>query len=284
MTGIANRMSQQQYTPRSREQVGDSSVPAINVQEAFVGGGSDVGLANNVTNRYELQNVTSWVDGPHTWKAGGRARYNSTSDIAPTNFSGTFIFASLEQYRSVLQQVPGARPAQFTRNSGDPQAGVRRFDFGGFIQDDWRVRPDFTLSYGLRYEIQTNISDWTNFAPRLSFAWAPGAKAGGKAPATVIRGGAGIFYYRFSEDLTLLAHRFNGTGETQFIVTNPDFFPRVPSAAELLSTAQKPTVRHVAADSKAPSAYRATLSLEHQLPRNTVLTVSYIFKRDEGIQ
>jgi outer membrane receptor for ferrienterochelin and colicin len=62
------------------------------------------------------------------------------------------------------------------------------FDAGVFVQDHWRVKPNFTLSYGLRYEGQNWIADHADFAPRLSFAWAPWGKVG-KPGKTVIRGG-----------------------------------------------------------------------------------------------
>jgi len=47
-------------------------------------------------------------------------------------------------------------------------------DAGLFIQDDWKVRPNVTLSYGLRFETQNNFSDKSDFAPRLGLAWGIG--------------------------------------------------------------------------------------------------------------
>ena len=73
-----------------------------------------------------------------------------------------------------------------------------RWDAGPFIQDDWRVKPNLTLSLGLRYEVQTLVSDHKDdFAPRFGFAWAPGNPKNGRQK-TVIRGGFGIFYDRVS--------------------------------------------------------------------------------------
>jgi len=53
---------------------------------------------------------------------------------------------------------------------------VRQFDVGMFINDDWRMRSNLTLSYGLRYETQTNIHDLTDFAPRAGLAWGIGRR------------------------------------------------------------------------------------------------------------
>src|SRR4051812_15579657 len=101
-----------------------------------------------------------------------------------------------------------------------------------FAGDEWRLRPDFTLSLGLRYEIQTNLPDASDWAPRIAFAWAPGARRKAKAK-TVIRGGVGMFYERFGLGNTLAAERHNGIVQQQFVIANPDFYPSIPAFSAL---------------------------------------------------
>lgn len=72
------------------------------------------------------------------------------------------------------------------------------------------MRPNLTLSLGVRYEAQTNIHDWRDFAPRVGLAWGPGGASGRVNPKTVIRAGFGIFYDRFALDNTVTALRYNG--------------------------------------------------------------------------
>src|SRR5437588_3275718 len=76
----------------------------------------------------------------------------------------------------------GGGASQFSINTGNPTASVSQTDLGFYGQDDWRIRPNFMLSYGLRYENQTNIHSKFNFAPRLGFAWSPGAANSTKPP------------------------------------------------------------------------------------------------------
>lgn len=290
-------------------QNGNNAIPTINVLEAFTGGGSQIGLASNRQTDWELQNYTSLALGAHSVKFGVRVRASTISDYSPQNFGGTFTFAggiapaldangqivldasgnplleqidSIERYRrTLLFQQMGKTPAeirslgggatQFSIAGGNPRASVTQVDLGPFVQDDWRLKPNFTLSLGLRYETQTNIHDWSDFAPRLGFAWAPGQRSGGRQPKTVIRGGFGLFYDRFSGSLVLRAIRFNGVNQAQYIVSNPDFYPAVPNIQELAANALPQTIYQVDSSLRAPYTMQAAIGIERQLPFNTTI-------------
>ena len=273
-----------QFISSRNNRVGDDSVPGIVVQQSFIGGGSQVGLAFNDADRYELQDYVSHVRQSHYWNIGGRLRLTRITDVAPSDFGGTYVFSSLEQFRRVLLGVPSATPSQFTIATGDPRATVNQWDFGGFVQDDWRVRPNFTLSLGLRFESQNNTSDKLDLAPRIAFAWGPGATKPGSRPKTVIRGGGGIFYSRVNEDLTLQANRFNGVNQQRFIVGRPDFFPNIPPPDALQQFAASQTTRDLAQDLKSPYSIKGVMSIERQLPlNNSTLSVVYIYENDRRL-
>lgn len=207
----------------------------------------------------------------------------------------------------------GGGASQFGINTGNPEASVSQTDLGVYLQDDWRIRPNFTLSYGLRYEYQTNADSKFNFAPRLGFAWSPGGGAQStRPPKMVIRGGLGVFYNRFSEGQTLIANRFNGSNQLQyaipeFIFRNPDGtgrpptaaeqaanpafallnnFPNVPTSALLaLVPPTQQTIYRVDPNLKAPNLYLMGLQVERQLPKNiTMFFGSYTMRMTHGIR
>jgi len=248
-----------QYNRNRSRQDGNTTIPTIQVQESFISGGSQVGLAHNDEDRWELQNYSMWTKGRHISRFGVRLRGVHITDFSPQNFGGTFSFSggdapeldannqivldshgdpvlipitSLERFRRTLlfQGNPDMRElgggvTQFSIAGGNPEVKVSQTEFGVFFQDEWRIRPNLTLTMGLRYEQQTNISSNYNFAPRLFFAWAPGGTSVGAGPSAppsssspkmVIRGGMGVFYDRFGERATLLATRFNGVNQQDF--------------------------------------------------------------------
>ncbi|SPE41922.1 hypothetical protein SBA3_4780001 [Candidatus Sulfopaludibacter sp. SbA3] len=174
-----------------------SSIPGGNERIAF-------GLTQSIVDQWTT------LRGPHTLKAGVEIRRVQLI-VHDFNLSdGTASFASLSDFQNdKLNTVAG---------SGElPTKQMRKIEYFGYVQDEWKVRPNFTANIGLRYEFFNVFNEIhnrdvpfdvqgcggycaagseffnppkLNFAPRLSFAWAP-EKLGGR---TVIRVGAGIFY------------------------------------------------------------------------------------------
>jgi hypothetical protein len=238
-----------QYTFGRNENTGNNSVPALNVSGSFNSGGSQVGQSFNERQTWELNNFTAKQMGTHAIKFGGRVRHINVDDTNEGNFGGTWSFTggfgltSIERYQLTLRlQEQGLTPAQiraagggaaaFSINSGNPFADVSQTDLGVYLQDDWRVRPNITLSYGLRYETQTNTHSRYDFAPRVAVAWSPGAANSARPPKMVIRVGTGFFYNRFNEGATLTVNRNNGVNLRQTFVTEEARRILPPSVAE----------------------------------------------------
>jgi hypothetical protein len=262
-----------QYFRSASHRLAKSDKPEIEVLGAFNDGGSQFGQSYDTQNTFELQNYTTTVKGAHVWKYGVRLRGYLEDSVSANDFNGTFIFNSIESYRQTLLGVPGSGPAQFTINAGQPKLAVHQEDLGAFIGDDWRVRPNVTLSLGLRYETQTNIHDWRDFAPRLAVAWAPAGNAKNPRPKTVLRAGFGIFYDRFALANILTARRYNGTLQQQYVITAPNFFPAIPSLDGLQAAPQ--VMEALSSSLRAPYIMQSSVTLERQLPWNTTLAVTY---------
>jgi hypothetical protein len=305
-----------QFTHNRNEQTGSNSIPALDVSGSFSSGGSQVGESVNVRQSWELSNFTAKQHGTHAIKFGGRVRHIKVDDTNEGNFGGTWTFTggfgltSIQRYQKTLElQEQGFTPAQiraagggatqFRLNAGDPFADISQTDYGVFLQDDWRIKPNLTFSYGLRYEIQTNAHSKLDFAPRIAVAWSPGAANSAKPPKMVIRFGTGFFYNRFNENSTLQAVRFNGVNVIQTQVTEPfdknsaptlveQQAPNVAAIYNVLNQWSPTAVPNVSAipvtqqavwkvdpDLQIPTVYVVGTQVERQLPRNITMFVGF---------
>lgn len=305
-----------QFSHGRNEQIGNSSVPALDVSGAFGSGGSQVGNSFNVRKLWELNNFTAKQKGSHAIKFGGRIRHIQLEDNNEGNFGGAWSFSggfgltSIQRYQLTLQmqeqgftaeqiRAAGGGATSFRLNSGNPFSDVSQTDYGVFLQDDWRVKPNLTFSYGLRYEIQTNTHSKYDFAPRLAVAWSPGAANSARPPKMVIRVGTGFFYNRFNENNTLQANRFNGVNLLQTAVIEPTDRDTPPSVAEqslpnvsgiysILNQWSPTSVPSVAGipptqqitwqvdpNIQNPTVWVAGTQVERQLPRNITMFVGF---------
>ncbi len=307
-----------QFVRNSVANRGDNSLPTILVPEAFVGGGAQTGLSSDRVSEFQLQNYTSMSLGSHFLKFGEQFRRVRLSSLSEQDFNGTFTFAGgiapvldasnsavvgangqpllapitgIERYRrTLLFGQQGLAPAeiralgggatQFSIAGGDPEASVSQYDLSAFIQDDWRLRSNLSINWGLRYEVQNNIDSRLNFAPRVGFAWTP--DAGSKQPKTTVRGGLGLFYDRFGEGYTLAARRYNGLNQRRYVVSDPsvlDLFPNVPTLNALATFVVPQAIRQIASDLSSPYSIQASITVERELPAGFSLAASYIDTR-----
>ena len=309
---IINELRFQYHADRTNF-AGDNESPAISVLDSFTGGGVTVGPSSSHRHHFEVQDYASISLRAHTLRFGARVRTVFLKDASAQTFNGDFVFAggsgprldasdqlildssgnpssvpitSLERYRRTLvfsqRGLPdsairalGGGASQLLLAAGNPATSLNQTDAGLFVEDTWRIRSNLNLGIGLRYQVQNHLADRMDLAPRLSLAWAPGARQRQK-PGMVIRLGAGLFYDRFSDHLTLQTLRFNGSTQQQVIVKDPSFFPQVPALADLGPFHPIQTIRQTDSDLRAPAIIQSAAGVDFQLPGKSILSVTYL--------
>ncbi len=283
-------------------QTPNSVAPAVSVQGSFVGGGTSLGQLSTTEDHIEVQNYTSVQLAKHFLRLGGRLRTTGESLTSNAGANGTLTYTSLLD----PCVFPGTRgrpsncapgvtavcdPANVGANISSYQCGVasqytvtritqptiasRTTDLGLYAEDDWKVRPNLTLTGGIRYETQNVIHSDRDFAPRVSFAWGLPHKGG--APLTVLRGGYGIFYDRFDQQNILTAIRLNGFNQVQATVANPGpaCQPTVQGACGA-SNVGNSTIYSLGPGLRSSYNLQAAIGLDQQVGKSTTISANYI--------
>jgi hypothetical protein len=207
------------------------STVAVNIPGFAFFGREPYSYIQRVEQRYQFADNFSISRGRHDMKFGVDFNYIPIDATFTVNYGGVVDIGSLTAQDVVPQALlnllpsgvsaPGFSPVQayglgipsdFIQGIGNPKDSFHNISLGLFWQDAWKISPNLTLNYGLRYDIefppqftqpnsialpaynalgiQKGIqTDKTNFQPRLGLAWDP--KGDGK---TVIRASYGIFY------------------------------------------------------------------------------------------
>ena len=235
INGVAPTVNGIDFSKLSLNIAGSVAGFALPGQGANAGVATPGGLvrANSATNGsgqpytpYSLSFIDNlnWTHGTHSVKFGGEVRAIRmwTDRIGGTTYTwssiNNFLTNSL-QSTQFLGDVSAPSPF-FNNSTGQPQA--RQTYYIAYAQDEWKIKPNLTLNYGLRYEYYTPLrekdnrqilfdivtgvlrdpsgdplhSSKTNFGPRVALTWSPNSSSdgffgGGK---TVLRGGFGIYY------------------------------------------------------------------------------------------
>ena len=238
-------------TSDRRKATFDSQIPGAAIQvigSAFMGS-NPFSPVDRTEKRYQFADNLTYLHGNHTFKFGGDISFIEVSALFELNFPGLFNFGGVA--RSTLASfitglpanAPDITPVQsyglgfpsaFIQGFGNPNSTIKNRPIAFFAQDSWKIRPNLTLNYGVRYDVEltdtiapvpftdplTGIAlsasdlltaqdavnvqqgfprDKNNFAPRIGVAW--DINNNGK---TVLRAAYGLFY-----DHPLLAVAFN---------------------------------------------------------------------------
>ncbi len=266
--------------------------PTVTLQGAFTTGGSNAGFSQDHQDIFELQNYSTATTGTHTVRFGTRLRAYRDANSSTSGANGNYIFNSLTQY---LAKTPAQYQATVITH---PLARALLFDGSLFFQDDWRWKPNFTLSYGLRFEGQNRIHDHADWAPRLALAWAPGL-SGSKAPKTVFRGGYGWFYNRFTvpnsfssatgtpgsttgTPYVIQAIHKNGINQQSYVISSPQFYdPNAPAPSKVLANTANSTPFVYSVDPHFHSALdmQGGVGVDQKAGKYLTFNLTYLFTR-----
>lgn len=288
--------------------------------------------------RFQVNDNVSWIRGAHSIKFGFELNRTSTSQTFLGFANGRYIFDSVQGFMNYVNIGPKFVECSdgTTNNSGNCPSGTTItgplqlfLQFAGvggksvedagtqtipqlepalFIQDKWQIRPNLTLSYGLRWDAQVEPdvltppgqvffgpfigkrgfpsngyipSSWKQFQPRLGIVWDPTGKQ-----KTLIRLGGGIYYAR-TPGLDLASTRStNGSvGQTIFMasffngfgVTPPAYTQLIPNAGS--SAPDHPDVYVTDKNYTNPRTYTWTLTVEQALTNTLKFTAAFTYAK-----
>ena len=280
---------------------------ALSTESSFSQIGATTSIPRNrVDSNWHFVDNYSWKSGKHDVKFGYEFRRTTIMQVIDHNFRGTLSFSDLSSF---LQGIPDGG----NQVAGDSRRHTFQNSDGLFVQDSFRATARLTLNYGVRWDYfgvtgeknglfytfnpanggsndptgQLYGKDFNNFAPRLAFAYDVTGK--GK---TVVRGGWGLFYDAFSQDM-FLGHlpwncifcpgpAYPGLGPqalaTGSVATDPAGNILTLAAGQPVYSGYSPEGDFFSVDPKMRTPYiqNFNLNVQQQLGSKTVLQVGYV--------
>ena len=242
-----------------------SADPQLAVSGLFTAGGAQAD-SRRTEYHFDGTDFATYASGKHQLSFGIDVPDISRRGLDDfTNRQGTYTFASTTEFTA-------AAPTTYLVQTGQGHVVFLEKVISGFFEDNIRLKPNLSIYAGVRYYWQNYFhDDPNNFAPRLSFAYAP--SAGSK---TVIRGGAGVFYDRSGPSPIGDLLHFNGVNLLRFIVDPPLISYPINNAA----LAQVPTsVVTLASHARIPYTLQYSIGVERQVTAKSTASAVYIGNR-----
>jgi len=235
----------------------------VDVSDTFNSGGAQNRSEDNNRN-YDFSNLYTRLGQKLTIKTGMEGRYQRNRSYSLANFGGTFTFSNLDAFRNGLADT-------YRVARGNPFQLTTQLEMSGFMQNDVALTRQLTLMFGLRYDVQTNLSDHNNFSPRASVAYGAGR-------GTVIRGGWGMFYERMQTNRVAEQRRYDGIQQYEIIIDKP-LYPD-PFSGAVRQTF--PSIRVTDPNLHTPYKFVTMASVEKTFWRTFLLTATYDYQDNHG--
>ncbi len=288
---------------------------SVSVVGNFTTHGTGSGGTSNATNHIEIQNYTSIQLTKNFIRLGGRLRTEDNTINSSTIQNGSLSYSYLLDpctdpsipasgrpstcaqlttttpcaYVSLAPpsgvQFPSSYqcgvPFQFSLTTiHNPSTSARETDVGFYAEDDWKALSNLTISYGIRMEAQNYINSTHDFAPRMSIAYGVPRK-NGKPTLTVLRGGFGIFYDRFSLGSITNIIQGNPTNQSTTLYLNPGSTCTPSNTSGCTSgvgsgSSSRIQVPAAGVGLRAPYMVEAAATVEQKLGKYTSLSVTYL--------
>jgi hypothetical protein len=242
----------------------DSQSATIVVLDAFTSGGAQ-NKSDTSSRSYLFGDTLTYNSKGVTVKGGIELNYYRNHAFNQTNFLGTYTFSTLASY------INGT-PTTFSITQGNPTLAVSQIESAAFVQTDIKLSDKMLISPGVRYQLQTHLTDYNNFDPRVSLSYQVNK-------TSVVRLGAGSFHQPFSIQNYLQLQQLNGSNQTQIVIQAPSY-PNPFTAG----TVQTLPVSLRTVSPGLVSAYTSNLSgsFEKQVHRSTV-SIAYDFIRGNHV-
>ena len=267
-----------------------TEAPRISVAGDFSSGSAQ---NDSLSTEYNVRvyDMMTWTHGRHFIKLGvGTPHISRRGFDDDTNALGSYTFAptlasdGVTVLQTALENYAAGRPSGYSLNSGESHFIYHQQEMGGFVQDQYKISPRFSVTPGLRYDWQNFLAaKRLGFSPRLSFAWVVDEQS-----KTVVRGGGGVYYDRFGSGALLDLVRYEGAQPRRRSVTlslqpaQEQASGCVPISA-CVNIATAPVARvELAPNPRIPYQMQYGLSIERQLGEKATGVVSVYSSRGIG--
>lgn len=249
--------------------------PKIVVNGSYVGGSAQ---NDQLSTEYVLRvhEMMTWTMGPHTLKFGVNAPHLSRHVFEDnTNRDGTYTFSptyaadGTTVVATAIQNQQAGNPSGYSVKQGQSRFVYDQDEVGGFVQDQIKMSPWFSVTPGVRYDWQNfQDSDLNNFSPRVSFAWVWNQQHG-----LVLRGGGGIYYDRTGGGPLLDLARYGQAKLRLLQISANQQTLCVPISDCADPDSLAPSLETLAPDLRTPYEIQYGLSLERRVGEKGTLSV-----------